>query len=235
MLTLRSDAGAESSPPGGEMEAVIRGSLKLAEVARLGSTCFVTLSRENATALTVRERSVMERLVRGQSQKAIAYELGVALTTVSAHLRVGLDKLGLRRWEQAVLAGAVLERSRRSGIEETSDLFVARAELCAAALGSLTPTERDVALSVVDGGSNQEIARSRGVSQRTVANQIASVFRKLRVHGRLELIRRLVLPEAAPSAALRLVPAQTPSPEFPWPEQTARGGTSGREPLLVGE
>ena len=52
----------------------------------------------------------MESLIRGESQKAIAYELGVALTTVSAHLRVGLAKLGLR-WEQAVLAGAILERS----------------------------------------------------------------------------------------------------------------------------
>jgi DNA-binding CsgD family transcriptional regulator len=37
------------------------------------------------------------------------------------------------------------------------------------------------------GASNQDIARTRGVSVRTVANQLAAVYRKLGVRSRAEL------------------------------------------------
>jgi len=51
----------------------------------------------------------------------------------------------------------------------------------------LTAAERHVAALVLDGLSNRTIAQMRGTSVRTVANQIASVFRKLNVTGRAEL------------------------------------------------
>jgi DNA-binding CsgD family transcriptional regulator len=51
----------------------------------------------------------------------------------------------------------------------------------------LTDAERHVAALVLDGLSNRSIAEMRGTSVRTVANQIASVFRKLNVTGRAEL------------------------------------------------
>lgn len=56
---------------------------------------------------------------------------------------------------------------------------------------SLSPSEREVALLVAHGHSNAEIARARGVSLNTVANQIAALFRKLGVGSRLELTRRV--------------------------------------------
>jgi len=56
-------------------------------------------------------------------------------------------------------------------------------EIC----GRLTPAEREVARLVVGGLSNAEIARRRGGSPRTVANQAASIFRKLGVRSRLGL------------------------------------------------
>jgi DNA-binding CsgD family transcriptional regulator len=52
----------------------------------------------------------------------------------------------------------------------------------------LTPAELEVARCAVAGMSNREIARWRRSSERTVANQIASVFRKLRVGSRSELL-----------------------------------------------
>ncbi|MGZ3419666.1 MAG: response regulator transcription factor [Polyangiales bacterium] len=54
----------------------------------------------------------------------------------------------------------------------------------------LTRAEREVARAVIAGLSNAEIARERGRSERTVANQIASVFRKLRSASRTELAAR---------------------------------------------
>jgi DNA-binding CsgD family transcriptional regulator len=56
-----------------------------------------------------------------------------------------------------------------------------------AALAALTPAEAAVAELAVAGRSNAEIARERGSSPRTVANQLANVFRKLGVASRLEL------------------------------------------------
>jgi DNA-binding CsgD family transcriptional regulator len=60
-----------------------------------------------------------------------------------------------------------------------------------AACGSLTAAERDVVQRVVDGRSNAEIARARGTAVSTVANQLASIFRKLGVGSRFELIAGL--------------------------------------------
>src|SRR5437868_11224901 len=54
----------------------------------------------------------------------------------------------------------------------------------------LTPAERDVLARVVAGASNAEIAKARGTSIRTVANQIASLLRKLGASSRFDLTRR---------------------------------------------
>ncbi len=53
--------------------------------------------------------------------------------------------------------------------------------------GRLTAAEREVARLMAAGLSNADIARRRGSSPRTVANQAASIFGKLGVRSRLEL------------------------------------------------
>jgi DNA-binding NarL/FixJ family response regulator len=59
------------------------------------------------------------------------------------------------------------------------------------ALTALTRAERAVALQLVEGASNVAIAEARGASPRTVANQVAAVFRKLGVGSRASLIARV--------------------------------------------
>lgn len=54
-------------------------------------------------------------------------------------------------------------------------------------LSELTPAEQDVAGMLVVGATHAEIARVRGTSVRTVANQAASIYRKLHVGSRAEL------------------------------------------------
>jgi DNA-binding CsgD family transcriptional regulator len=51
----------------------------------------------------------------------------------------------------------------------------------------LTGAELQVAAALVEGASNQQIAIARGSSVRTVANQVASIFRKLGVRSRADL------------------------------------------------
>jgi DNA-binding CsgD family transcriptional regulator len=53
---------------------------------------------------------------------------------------------------------------------------------------ALTQAEEDVALRVFRGETNESIARARGVSPKTVGNQLESIFRKLGVASRAELV-----------------------------------------------
>lgn len=54
----------------------------------------------------------------------------------------------------------------------------------------LTPAEREVLALVVTGASNAQVARKRGTSVRTVANQMSRLLAKLHAGSRYELVRR---------------------------------------------
>lgn len=55
----------------------------------------------------------------------------------------------------------------------------------------LTAAEAGVLEEILAGRSNREIAQGRAASVRTVANQVASILRKLGVRSRYELVSRL--------------------------------------------
>ena len=73
---------------------------------------------------------------------------------------------------------------------EDGELAVLSYTNAPAGRGKLTQAEREVALLVLEGRSNAEIGRLRGRAPRTIANQIARVFRKLGVNSRSELVVR---------------------------------------------
>ena len=58
-------------------------------------------------------------------------------------------------------------------------------------LSALTDAERAVAVLVARGLSNLQIARRRGRSPRTIANQVRSIYTKLEIKSRQELVRLL--------------------------------------------
>jgi DNA-binding CsgD family transcriptional regulator len=102
----------------------------------------------------------------GLSLKQIGYELGVSGATAFRLREHALAELGY---------ASIFEFLRATTPRQ------AACEL------PLTGSERDIARSVASGCSNREIARARGTSVRTVANQINGIFRKLRVQSRVEL------------------------------------------------
>lgn len=61
----------------------------------------------------------------------------------------------------------------------------------------LTDAEKSVLAEVVAGRSNLEIARTRGTSERTIANQVTSIMRKIGGRSRSELA--LIVSGTAPS------------------------------------
>ena len=58
-------------------------------------------------------------------------------------------------------------------------------------LARLSAAEREVALLASAGCPSREVAARRGTTERTVANQLASIFKKLGVSSRAELARLL--------------------------------------------
>jgi DNA-binding NarL/FixJ family response regulator len=143
-------------------------------------------------ALSPREEQVAGYAALGHPVKLIAYELGLSSSTVSEHLQSAMHKLGIEtRAELAkVWAGA-----SKLPITEAADLGAGMEDLAVAAADvedhisdpRLTETERGIVAAVLRGDTNAEIAAARGTSPRTVANQIARVFKKLGVGSRSEL------------------------------------------------
>jgi DNA-binding NarL/FixJ family response regulator len=71
-------------------------------------------SSRKAPPLSTRERDVCARVAKGRSNKAIAYDLGISLSTVAGHIAKSMQKLGVRsrvalivRWN--ILQPAVAE------------------------------------------------------------------------------------------------------------------------------
>jgi DNA-binding NarL/FixJ family response regulator len=122
-------------------------------------------------ALTPLETQVVELSARGLTGKAVAYALGVPGPLVSQTLFSATLKLGLRsRTEVVALAARLLGTPRE-----------------AEQLTTLTAAERDVLGMVRMGLTNAAIASARQRSERTVANQVASLLKKLDAPSRRSL------------------------------------------------
>ncbi|HMG32019.1 MAG TPA: LuxR C-terminal-related transcriptional regulator [Jiangellaceae bacterium] len=67
-----------------------------------------------------------------------------------------------------------------------------RFEISTGTLMALTPRERDVALFVVDGRSDREIAERLSLSHHTVSQYVKRIYRKLDVSSRVALTRLLL-------------------------------------------
>jgi DNA-binding NarL/FixJ family response regulator len=51
----------------------------------------------------------------------------------------------------------------------------------------LSISEERIVLELIAGDSQHAIARRHGTAARTVANQVASIYQKVKVHSRIEL------------------------------------------------
>jgi DNA-binding CsgD family transcriptional regulator len=145
--------------------------------------------RDVTRALTDRERDVVARASRGDSNKVVAYDLGIGVSTVSTHLSNAAAKLGLRSRTAIIQVYCALGRADATVAVGTAVLSFA--------IGPRLPdilsvAEREVVALVVAGMSNETVARARQVSASTVANQLAAVMRKLAVGSRADLTAQVM-------------------------------------------
>jgi DNA-binding NarL/FixJ family response regulator len=146
-------------------------------------------------ALTERERRVVEIASRGLSNKVIAYELGVATSTVSTHLSHAATKLGVASRASVIQVYAALTARRDTEVSyvgwDGKRFAVIAMRLGASLPAALSPAERQVVRLAILGRSNLAIARARDVSPRTIENQLSAAMKKLGASSRADLAAML--------------------------------------------
>lgn len=122
-------------------------------------------------SLTAAEQHAVGAVCRLRSSKLAAYELGISETAVSLRLRSASAKLGQASNRELLQLAGLLTRDPRALLDRAP----------------LSPTEEQILALLAQGLSNQQIARMRSRSVRTIANQVASLLRKTGQPNRVAL------------------------------------------------
>ncbi|WP_437681822.1 LuxR C-terminal-related transcriptional regulator [Sorangium sp. So ce131] len=140
-------------------------------------------------SLSQRERTVAQLAAMGHSNKLIAYDLGIGEGSVSALLTRVRRKLRVRSRAELIKLVVALSSAPAPKEEEAGGrvAVVDGPEERWEPPAQLTSAEGEVARLAALGLSNADIAERRRVSQRTVANQLASIYDKLGIGCRAQL------------------------------------------------
>ncbi|HET7540969.1 MAG TPA: helix-turn-helix transcriptional regulator [Polyangiaceae bacterium] len=205
---LASDAASSKQLPLARLWLeLVSGSCKIAAALFSRTHCSLVVTmpiRKQARPLKHRARTILESVLRGSAQKAVALDLGLAASTITANAQQSLERLGFGGTASRVHPLLILAATAAGEHDEsvTGALsFVTRGQVAFRVVSiprpetklsfALPPAELEIVRCLVEGHSHDDMARQRGTSKRTVANQIASLFRRLRVTGRMELVHRL--------------------------------------------
>jgi DNA-binding NarL/FixJ family response regulator len=175
--------------------ALVEGQWSLVDRFEADGRRFVVAMRNDPQhpdprGLTQRERQVADCLGRGQNIQTTAYALGLSPSAIVKAADLAQHKLGLAsRLELAAFFSPNGPSARLADIGLGDEqLLVASEDLVdLAQLAQLTTAERAVATALLEGATLADIALKRSTSERTVANQVQAIYRKLGVGSRLEL------------------------------------------------
>jgi DNA-binding NarL/FixJ family response regulator len=158
---------------------------------------------------------LLERVLMGEPQKVLAFELGVSPSTIALTLRRCLRMLGMDCGVQRVPLLLIMAAHARLGsvrFEDTRLTELRRGGWLYWVVSALRPDvrlgeflgeeESRVARMLLEGKSYREIAALRNRSPHTISNQLASAYSKLGVSGRVELLGRLTRAERELSGAV---------------------------------
>ena len=156
--------------------------------------------------IRTRNFRVLNQVLLNPSRKQLVVELGLSSSSIAALSRQCLNSIGLSCTPCTappllIMAAAAACAANAGTAAATCERWILaphfelvrapRPELRFAS--EFSRAEFEVAQRLLEGNSYAEIAHSRKTSERTIANQVASVFRRLGVSGRPELAQRLLL------------------------------------------
>jgi DNA-binding NarL/FixJ family response regulator len=171
--------------------------------------CYLLVTRGNAPtaeANTASERfQILKQLLCGRSCKAVAFDLGLALSTVAQRAKQALQQIGVtctpNRVHPLIALAAQATQDQRLTYQASATGFLYQGQSYlivglkrpeAVLAPMLPPAELAVVGGLLEGRQYAEIARSRGTSTRTIANQLAAAFRRMGISGRGSLVGHLV-------------------------------------------
>jgi DNA-binding CsgD family transcriptional regulator len=182
--------------------------------------------------LRQRDVEIMEQALLCGVRKLVAVEAGLSCSSIAVILQSCFQYMGLSclpsRIPGLLVAAAHARYHKDTKLEPKADasrpfaqqiITVPRPDLALAAW--LAPAEHAVINLLIEGQTYAEIAQTRQTSVRTVANQVASGFRRLGVSGRAELLCMLARWGLEPPEP----PVRRPPSVIPTPAR--RGGARG--------
>ncbi len=192
-------------------EQLRRGAWVFCDTFSTPERCYAVLrSMRDPRPLHPRKLKLLEAILLGTPAKVVALDNCRSLSCVTTASQDCLKAMGLecKASQASVLlpmaATALLRRELANQQGRFSALEVEEDEY--AVVSALRPdlqfpvelslAEAAVVRSLVDGHSHAQISGARARSRRTVANQLATAFRKLGVSGRRATIERLILHSA---------------------------------------
>jgi DNA-binding NarL/FixJ family response regulator len=158
--------------------------------------------------LTPREEGVTAMAAIGRSNKEIAAQLGVTASTVATLLAAALGKLGLASRTLLPLFWRDLHGRAWPVTNAEAPLIALSHRDDPQGFSALTPAERAVALALLDGLSDRNIARARNSSRHTVSKHVTAIYRKLGVSSRVELAYKVSRARSAISDSAARPPDQ---------------------------
>jgi len=176
--------------------ALLAGRMRLVSREEDGTGGSVLGFEAHDARLTPRELGMLSAAEYGVANKFVALEHALACSTVSESVHTAMSKLGFATRAEFLKVMACL-RAPHSRARLLGDTALCWLFLPVEALSldpSLTAAERQVVTAALNGRSNAAIAKARRTSSRTVANQLAAVYRKLGVASRWELAARVGSP-----------------------------------------
>jgi len=169
--------------------------------------CILVLTPATPTPrpqLDPRCRDALEGAILAAGQKAVAFDSGHSVSTVSTLCGRALKYVNIGTTYSKIPIAVVVfiyaaHELTKLRVARCSPLLDAGEELLVvgfprpdAVLAELvSPAEAEVARLCLEGYSHRQIATERETSPRTVANQLAAVYAKTSVSGRVELLTKL--------------------------------------------
>jgi DNA-binding CsgD family transcriptional regulator len=209
-------------------DELIAGTTKIESWSHAEASWSMVVSRHPAgpsAALRRRDVEILEHTLLSGVRKHVAVEAGLSCSSIAVIMQSCFQYMGLSclpsRIPGLVVAAAharhhpatkfhTATRLRATGATEQRTITVRRPDVTLAAW--LAPAEHAVINLLIEGMSYAEIAQARNTSVRTVANQVASGFRRLDVSGRAELLCLLARWGLdAPQPPVRRPPSSAPA------------------------
>jgi DNA-binding CsgD family transcriptional regulator len=186
---------------GGVVGAAIEGIDHRGNLARERDQAVVALER-TGTAVVITDTTASEPRLNNTARRLLAEVVDAEYAMHQVLARLG-TAVGFARHVDVELVdgGTGLLYGQSSYARAVDGTLVTvlelqrdRSEIGAATLAALTPREREIALLVVDGLTDREVAQRLFLSHHTVSQYVKRIYRKLDVSSRVALTRRLLGP-----------------------------------------